>query len=150
MPGRRLWPLAAALLVAALARGQAIPLPGAPNIEGDDPVYSENGRVLTVRNAVVRSGTTTLWAKTVRADLAKGLIHAEGDVTYSGGEVRIFCESIDLDRRQDLIVASKVRFGRAPVHFTADELTIRGQDRSMRGLRAWFNEPHPDGMHLKV
>lgn len=150
MPGRRLWPLAAALLVAALARGQAVPLPGAPNIEGDDPVYSENGRVLTVRNAVVRSGTTTLWAKTVRADLAKGLIHAEGDVTYTGDEVRIFCESIDLDRRQDLIVARKVRFGRAPVHFTADELTIRGQDRSMRGLRAWFNEPHPNGMHLQV
>lgn len=150
MPGKRLWSLVAALATEIVVHGQAAPPAGAPLIEGDDPVYSENGRVLTVRNAVVRSGDTSLWARSVRADLAEGLIHAEGDVAYSSGEYRIFSESIDIDRRKDLIVARKVRFGRAPVHFTADELIIRGKDRSMRGLRAWMNEPHPDGMHLRV
>lgn len=150
MPGKRLWSHAAVLVTAVVAHGQAAAPAGAPLIEGDDPVYSENGRVLTVKNAVVRSGTTSLWAKSVRADLANGIIHAEGDVAYSSGEYRIFSQSIDIDRRKDLVVARKVRFGRAPVHFTADELTIRGEDRSMRGLRAWFNEPHPNGMHLGV
>lgn len=140
----------AALSMAAVVHGQPTPAAGSPVIEGDDPVYSENGKVLTVKNAVVRSGSTSLWAKFVRADLASGVMHAEGDVIYSGGELRIFCQSIDIDRRRDLIVARMVRFGRAPVHFTADELTLHGQDRSMRGLRAWFNEPHPDGMHLKA
>ncbi|MFM9000015.1 MAG: hypothetical protein ACKORB_00045 [Opitutia bacterium] len=150
MPRKRLRSLAALLVTAAVVHGQPVPPQGAPHIEGDEPTYSENGKVLTVRNAVVRSGTTSLWAKMVRADLANGIIHAEGDVIYSGGDLRIFSETIDIDRRKDLIVARKVRFGRAPVHFTAEELTIRGEDRSMRGLRAWFNEPHPDGMHLRV
>jgi len=47
-------------------------------------------------------------------------------------------------------VATNVRFGRAPMYFTAESLRIVKGDKTMRGLRMWNSEPERLGMHLRI
>ena len=43
-----------------------------------------------------------------------------------------------------------MRFGRAPVYFTAESLRIVKGDKQIKGVRVWNNEPSAAGMHLKI
>lgn len=156
MPGRRFWIIAASLslTVAALAvePAQAIAKLAevAPNIVADTFAPEEGGKVVVATNAHLETKDATIDAKKIRFDYRTGVIVAEGDVVYATRSLRIFGEKIEADPRNDTIVATNVRFGRAPMYFTADTLKIVKGDKTMRGLRMWNSEPERLGMHLKI
>lgn len=156
MPGRRFWIIAASLslTVAALAvePAQAVAKLAevAPNIVADSFAPEEGGKVVVATNAHLETKDATIDAKKIRFDYRTGVIVAEGDVVYATRSLRIFGEKIEADPRNDTIVATNVRFGRAPMYFTADTLKIVKGDKTMRGLRMWNSEPERLGMHLKI
>jgi LPS-assembly protein len=156
MPGRRFWIIAASLslTVAALAvePAQAIAKLAevAPNIVADSFAPEEGGKVVVATNAHLETKDASIDAKKIRFDYRTGVIVAEGDVVYATRSLRIFGEKIEADPRNDTIVATNVRFGRAPMYFTADTLKIVKGDKTMRGLRMWNSEPERLGMHLKI
>jgi hypothetical protein len=156
MPGRRFWTLAASLslTVAALAaEPAATPLarpPGLPEMEADAWSSEEGGRVIVGRNALLRSKDTTLSARLIRYDSRTGRILAEGEVVYATPALRILGAKVSVDPAADVIEATDVRFGRAPVYFTAESLRIVKGDKQIKGVRVWNNEPAAAGMHLKI
>ena len=152
MPGRCFWILAASLsLTAAMA---AEPPAGTPDrratFEYDSIVVSENGHVAVATNGRLETANAFLSAKMIRRDDRTGLILAEGDVVYTTKELRILGARIMIDTRADIIEATDVRFGRAPVYFTAESLRIVKGDKQIKGVRVWNNEPSAAGMHLKI
>ena len=152
MPGRCFWILAASLsLTAAMA---AEPPAGTPDrratFEYDSIVVSENGHVAVATNGRLETANAFLSAKMIRRDDRTGLIIAEGDVVYTTKELRILGARIMIDTRADVIEATDVRFGRAPVYFTAESLRIVKGDKQIKGVRVWNNEPSAAGMHLKI
>ena len=152
MPGRCFWILAASLsLTAAMA---AEPPAGAPDrratFEFKSIVTSENGHVAVATNGRLETANAFLSAKMIRRDDRTGLIIAEGDVVYTTKELRILGARIMIDTRADVIEATDVRFGRAPVYFTAESLRIVKGDKQIKGVRVWNNEPSAAGMHLKI
>jgi len=155
MPGRRFWIIAASLsvTVAAMAAEPArtsAPLPGQPNIEADSYASEEGGKVVVATNAQLRSNDSFLSAKRIRLDYRTGVIVAEGEVVYATPSLRILGAKVMLDPRADVIEATDVRFGRAPVYFTAESLRIVKGDKQIKGVRVWNNEPSAVGMHLKI
>ena len=155
MPGRRFW-IYAASLAASVAAMAADPVKTAvagadapPTIVGDLQ-SEEGGKVLVATNAYFESNGTRIDARKIRFDTRNGIIVAEGNVTYATKNLRIFGERIEADPRNDSIIATQVRFGRAPMYFTADTLKIVKGDRTMVGLRMWNSEPEALGMHLKI
>jgi hypothetical protein len=152
MPGRCFWILAASLsLTAAMA---AEPPAGAPDrratFEFKSIVTSENGHVTVATDGRLETANAFLSAKMIRRDDRTGLIIAEGDVVYTTKELRILGARIMIDTRADVIEATDVRFGRAPVYFTAESLRIVKGDKQIKGVRVWNNEPSAAGMHLKI
>lgn len=161
MPGRRFWILAASVgftLGGVAAEPAPAPTaaaaqkakPEVPGLEGESFRYEEGGKVLVAVNASFSSNGAFLSARTIKLDTRTGIITAEGAFTYATDGLRILGESAKLDPKNDLIVATKVRFGRNPFYFTADELRIEKGDKSMVGLRMWHSEPAASGMALKV
>ena len=96
------------------------------------------------------SKDATIDAKKIRFDYRTGTIVAEGNVVYATKNLRIIGDKIEADPRNDTIVATNVRFGRAPMYFTAETLKIVKGDKTMHGLRMWNSEPDQMGMHLKI
>ena len=155
MPGRRFWIIAASLslTVAAMAAEPArksAPLPGQPNIEADSYASEEGGKVVVATNAQLQSNDSFLSAKKIRLDYRTGVIVAEGEVVYATKSLRILGAKVIIDPRADVIEATDVRFGRAPVYFTAESLRIVKGDKQIKGVRVWNNEPSAAGMHLKI
>ncbi len=156
MPGRRFWILAASLslTVAAFAAEAAKAAPkageGQPNIEADSYASEEGGKVLVATNGHLETKDATIDARKIRLDYRTGIIVAEGNVVYANKSLRIIGDRIEADPRHDTIVATNVRFGRAPMYFTADTLKIVKGDKTMRGLRMWNSEPERLGMHLRI
>ena len=156
MPGRRFWILAASLSLTVAARAvepvQAIAKIAeiAPNIVADSFAPEEGGKIVVATNAHLETKDATIDAKKLRFDYRTGVIVAEGDVVYATRNLRIFGAKIEADPRNDTIVATDVRFGRAPLYFTADTLKIVKGDKTMLGLRMWNSEPEPLGMHLRI
>lgn len=155
MPGRRFWIIAASLslTVAAMAAEPArtsAPLPGQPNIEADSYASEEGGKVVVATNAKLESNDSFLSAKKLRLDYRTGVIVAEGEVVYATKSLRILGAKVMIDPRADVIEATDVRFGRAPVYFTAESLRIVKGDKQIKGVRVWNNEPSAAGMHLKI
>lgn len=155
MPGRRFWIIAASLslTVAAMAAEPArksAPLPGQPNIEADSYASEEGGKVVVATNAQMQSNDSFLSAKRIRLDYRTGVIVAEGEVVYATKSLRILGAKVMIDPRADVIEATDVRFGRAPVYFTAESLRIVKGDKQIKGVRVWNNEPAAAGMHLKI
>jgi LPS-assembly protein len=161
MPGRRFWILAASVgltlsgVAADSAPAPATPAsqaakPDVPGLSGQSFRYEENGKVLVAVNASFSSNGAFLAAKLIKLDTRTGLITADGDVVYATPNLRILGEQAQLDPKNDLIVATKVRFGRNPVYLTADELRIEKGDKTIKGLRMWHNEPAAAGMSLNV
>lgn len=161
MPGRRFWILAASVgltLSGVAAESAPAPVapagqaakPDVPGLSGQSFSYEENGKVLVAVNASFSSNGAFLSAKLIKLDTRTGLISAEGDVVYATTNLRILGEKAQLDPKNDLIVATKVRFGRNPVYLTADELRIEKGDKTIKGLRMWHNEPSEAGMSLNV
>jgi len=132
----------------------AEPPAGAPDrratFEYDSIVVSENGHVAVATNGRLETANAFLSAKMIRRDDRTGLILAEGDVVYTTKELRILGARIMIDTRADVIEATDVRFGRAPVYFTAESLRIVKGDKQIKGVRVWNNEPSAAGMHLKI
>ncbi len=118
--------------------------------EYDSIVVSENGHVAVATNGRLETANAFLSAKMIRRDDRTGLIIAEGDVVYTTKELRILGARIMIDTRADVIEATDVRFGRAPVYFTAESLRIVKGDKQIKGVRVWNNEPSAAGMHLKI
>ena len=118
--------------------------------EYDSIVVSENGHVAVATNGRLETANAFLSAKMIRRDDRTGLILAEGDVVYTTKELRILGARIIIDTRADVIEATDVRFGRAPVYFTAESLRIVKGDKQIKGVRVWNNEPSAAGMHLKI
>lgn len=116
----------------------------------DSIVVSENGHVAVATNGRLETANAFLSAKMIRRDDRTGLILAEGDVVYTTKELRILGARIMIDTRADVIEATDVRFGRAPVYFTAESLRIVKGDKQIKGVRVWNNEPSAAGMHLKI
>jgi LPS-assembly protein len=161
MPGRRFWILAASVgLTLSGVAADSAPAPTAPanqaakpdvpGLSGQSFSYEENGKVLVAVNASFSSNGAFLAAKLIKLDTRTGLITADGDVVYATPNLRILGEQAQLDPKNDLIVATKVRFGRNPVYLTADELRIEKGDKTIKGLRMWHNEPAAAGMSLNV
>lgn len=132
----------------------AEPLAGAPDrratFEFKSIVTSENGHVTVATDGRLETANAFLSAKMIRRDDRTGLIIAEGDVVYTTKELRILGARIMIDTRADVIEATDVRFGRAPVYFTAESLRIVKGDKQIKGVRVWNNEPSAAGMHLKI
>jgi LPS-assembly protein len=160
MPGRRFWILAASVgfalgavaaepATAAVAADQKAK-PAVPGLEGESFRYEEDGKVLVAVNASFSANGAFLSAKLIKFDTRTGRITAEGEVVYAAPGLRILGEQARLDPKNDLIVATKVRFGRNPFYLTADELRIEKGDKTMVGLRLWHSEPASTGMSLKV
>ena len=154
MPGRSFWIIAASLSlsVAAMAAEPArtsAAVPAGPVLTGDFH-SEEGGKVMVGTDAELVSGDTFLSAKKLRLDYRTGVIVAEGDVVYATPSLRIFGAKVVIDPRADIIEATDVRFGRAPVYFTAESLRIVKGDKQLKGVRVWNNEPSAAGMHLKV
>jgi hypothetical protein len=152
MPGRCFWIIAASLsLTAAMA---AEPPVGSPDRRATfvfkSIVTSENGHVTVATDGQLETANAFLSAKMIRRDDRTGLIIAEGDVVYTTKELRILGARITIDPRTDVIEATDVRFGRAPVYFTAESLRIVKGDKQIKGVRVWNNEPSAAGMHLKI
>jgi hypothetical protein len=156
MPGRRFWILAASLslTVAAWAAEPAKPAGKSgevmPNIVADSFAPEEGGKIVVATNAHLESKDATIDARKIRFDYRTGTIVAEGNVVYATKNLRIIGDKIEADPRNDTIVATNVRFGRAPMYFTAETLKIVKGDKTMRGLRMWNSEPDRLGMHLKI
>lgn len=154
MPGRSFWILAASLslsvaaMAAEPARTSAV-APAGPVLTGDFH-SEEGGKVMVGTDAELVSGDTFLSAKKLRLDYRTGVIVAEGEVVYATPSLRIFGAKVVIDPRADVIEATDVRFGRAPVYFTAESLRIVKGDKQIKGVRVWNNEPSAAGMHLKV
>jgi hypothetical protein len=154
MPGRRFWILAASLSlsVAAMAAEPArtaASAPAGPVLTGEVR-YEDGGKVAIATDAEFVSGDTFLSAKKLRFDTRTGVILAEGEVVYATKGLRILGAKVMIDPRADIIEATDVRFGRAPVYFTAESLRIVKGDRQIKGVRVWNNEPSAAGMHLKI
>ncbi len=154
MPGRSFWILAASLSlsVAAMAAEPArtsAAAPAGPVLTGDFH-SEEGGKVMVGTNAELVSGDTFLSAKKLRLDYRTGVIVAEGEVVYATKSLRILGAKVVIDPRADVIEATDVRFGRAPVYFTAESLRIVKGDKQIKGVRVWNNEPSAAGMHLKI
>jgi len=154
MPGRSFWILAASLSlsVAAMAAEPARTSaagPAGPVLTGDFH-SEEGGKVMVGTNAELVSGETFLSAKKLRLDYRTGVIVAEGEVVYATKSLRILGAKVVIDPRADVIEATDVRFGRAPVYFTAESLRIVKGDKQIKGVRVWNNEPSAAGMHLKI
>ena len=154
MPGRSFWIIAASLSlsVAAMAAEPArtsAAVPAGPVLTGDFH-SEEGGKVMVGTDAELVSGDTFLSAKKLRLDYRTGVIVAEGEVVYATPSLRIFGAKVVIDPRADIIEATDVRFGRAPVYFTAESLRIVKGDKQLKGVRVWNNEPSAAGMHLKV
>lgn len=132
----------------------AEPPAGAPDrratFEFKSIVTSENGHVTVATDGRLETANAFLSAKMIRRDDRTGLIIAEGDVVYTTKELRILGARIMIDTRADVIEATDVRFGRAPVYFTAESLRIVKGDKQIKGVRVWNNEPSAAGMHLKI
>lgn len=132
----------------------AEPPAGAPDrratFEFKSIVTSENGHVTVATDGRLETANAFLSAKMIRRDDRTGLIIAEGDVVYTTKELRILGARIMIDTRADVIEATDVRFGRAPVYFTAETLRIVKGDKQIKGVRVWNNEPSAAGMHLKI
>jgi LPS-assembly protein len=156
MPGRRFWILAASLslTIAAIAAEPAKPLAKTgdeqPNISADSFAPEDGGRVVVATNGHLATKDATIDAQKIRFDYRTGVISAEGNVVYATRNLRIIGEKIVADPRNDTIEATNVRFGRAPMYFTADSLKITKGDKTMRGLRMWNSEPERLGMHLRI
>jgi len=156
MPGRRFWILAASLSLTVAAMAADVANPAAktgeeqPNIVADSFAPEEGGKIVVATNAHLESKDATIDAHKIRFDYRTGIIIAEGNVVYATKNLRIIGEKIEADPRNDTILATNVRFGRAPVYFTAESLKIVKGDKTMRGLRMWNSEPEPLGMHLKI
>lgn len=154
MPGRRFWIIAASLSlsVAAMAAEPARTGAGAspgPMLIGDFR-SEENGDVMVGKDAQLISGASFLSARNLRLDRRTGVIVAEGEVVYATPGLRILGAKVMIDPRADVIEATDVRFGRAPVYFTAESLRIVKGDKQIRGVRVWNNEPSAAGMHLRI
>lgn len=139
----------AALAAAPAATPLARP-PGLPEMEADAWSSEEGGRVIVGRNALLRSKDTILAARLIRYDSRTGRILAEGEVVYATPALRILGAKVSVDPAADTIEAEDVRFGRAPVYFTAESLRIVKGDKQLKGVRVWNNEPSAAGMHLKI
>jgi len=154
MPGRRFWNLAASLSlsVAAMAAEPARTTAGAPAgpVLTGDFRSEEGGKVMIGTDAELVSGDTYLRANKLRLDYRTGVIVAEGEVVYATKSLRILGAKVTIDPRADIIEATDVRFGRAPVYFTAESLRIVKGDKQLKGVRVWNNEPVAAGMHLKI
>ncbi len=156
MPGRRFWILAASLslTVATFAADPAKPVGKAgadqPNISAKTFASEEGGKVLVAMDGHLETKDASIDAHTIRFDYRTGIITGEGNVVYATKNLRIIGEKIEVDPGHDTILATNVRFGRAPLYFTADSLKIVKGDKTMRGLRMWNSEPEPLGMHLKI
>jgi LPS-assembly protein len=156
MPGRRFWILAASFVLACAAVGAEPSAPAAkparilPNIDGDSFYSEEGGKVFVAVKGMVEVNGATLSADLVKIDQRTGMITAEGHFVYATNNLRILGEKATLNPKTDTIVAQKVRFGRSPTYFTAEELRMVKGDKSMTGVRMWRNEPEPDGMHLDI
>ncbi len=143
MPGRRFWILAASLslTLAALAAEPTQTVAKLaeimPNIVADSFAPEEGGKVVVATNAHLESKDASIDAKKIRFDYRTGTIVAEGNVVYATKSLRIIGDKIEVDPRNDTIVATNVRFGRAPLYFTAETLKIVKGDKTMRGLRMW-------------
>jgi LPS-assembly protein len=154
MPGRSFWILAASLslTVAAMAAEPARMAASAaagPVLTGDFR-SEEGGKVMIGTDAELVSGDTYLRANKLRLDYRTGVIVAEGEVVYATKSLRILGAKVVVDPRADIIEATDVRFGRAPVYFTAESLRIVKGDKQLKGVRVWNNEPVAAGMHLKI
>jgi hypothetical protein len=154
MPGRSFWILAASLslTVAAMAAEPARKAASAaagPVLTGDFR-SEEGGKVMIGTDAELVSGDTYLRANKLRLDYRTGVIVAEGEVVYATKSLRILGAKVVVDPRADIIEATDVRFGRAPVYFTAESLRIVKGDKQLKGVRVWNNEPVAAGMHLKI
>jgi hypothetical protein len=154
MPGRSFWILAASLslTVAAMAAEPARTAASAaagPVLTGDFR-SEEGGKVMIGTDAELVSGDTYLRANKLRLDYRTGVIVAEGEVVYATKSLRILGAKVVVDPRADIIEATDVRFGRAPVYFTAESLRIVKGDKQLKGVRVWNNEPVAAGMHLKI
>jgi len=156
MPGRRFWILAASfgLACAAVAAEPAAPSAKSarilPNIDGDSFYSEDGGKIFVAVKGMVEVNGATLSADLVKLDQRSGLITAEGHFVYATNNLRILGEKATLNPKTDTIVAHKVRFGRSPTYFTAEEFRMVKGDKSMTGVRMWRNEPEPDGMHLDI
>ena len=156
MPGRRFWIIAASLslTVAAMAAEPvrtSAPLPGRAQHRGGLPTLPKKAAKSSVAtNAKLESNDSFLSAKRIRLDYRTGVIVAEGDVVYATKSLRILGAKVTIDPRADVIEATDVRFGRAPVYFTAESLRIVKGDKQIKGVRVWNNEPSAAGMHLKI
>jgi LPS-assembly protein len=161
MPGRRFWILAASVgltLSGVAADSVPAPVPVAgqaakpdvPGLSGQSFSYEENGKVLVAINASFASNGSFLSAQLIKLDTRTGLISAEGDVVYATTNLRILGAKAVMDPKNDVVVATQVRFGRNPVYLTADELRIEKGDKTIKGLRMWHNEPAASGMSLNI
>ena len=156
MPGRRFWTLAASLSLSLSAMAadpiRALSKAGtdAPNFTADSYASEEGGKVVVAVNGHIEARDVVIDAKRIRFDYRTGVIEAEGDVVYAAKNLRIMGEKIVADTRNDVIEATNVRFGRAPLYFTAESLRIVKGDKTMRGVRMWNSEPERLGMHLKI
>ncbi|NBX35065.1 hypothetical protein EBR16_06870, partial [bacterium] len=156
MPGRRFWILAASLGLACAAVAADPAAPAAkparilPNIDGDSFYSEDGGKVFVAVKGMVEVNGATLSADLVKIDQRTGVITAEGRFVYATNNLRILGEKATLNPKTDTIVAHKVRFGRSPTYFTAEEFRMVKGDKTMTGVRMWRNEPEPDGMHLDI
>jgi LPS-assembly protein len=155
MPGRRFLILAASVgfAVARAAEPVAPAAPAAktmPSIDGASFYSEEGGKVLVAVQGLVEVNGATLSADRVKIDQRTGMITAEGHFVYATANLRILGESASLDPKTDTIVARRVRFGRSPTYFTAEELKMVRGDKTMRGVRMWRNEPETLSLSLAI
>lgn len=119
-------------------------------LEAQSYASEEGGKVIVAYQARLQSKDTLLEARTIRLDTRNGVITAEGEVVYATRDLRILGAKVVVDPKADSVEAFEIRFGRAPLYFTAESLKIVKGDRHMRGLRMWKSEPARWGMHLRV
>ncbi|MFZ9202012.1 MAG: LPS assembly protein LptD [Opitutales bacterium] len=152
MPGRRLWLLAAALVLpgAGKAEPARTVMPSAPALEGESFGSEDEGKVIVARKARFATKDAQLSADEIRMNTADGSIEARGNVIYTSDNLRIFGERALIDSRSGRIVAEKVRFGRAPTYFAADRFTMEKGDQRMEGVTVWHREPAGSGMGMKA
>lgn len=152
MPGRRLWLLAAALVLPGPGRAEPTPvtLPTAPALEGESFGSEEDGKVIVARKARFSTQDAALSADEIRMNTADGTIEALGNVIYTSENLRIFGEHARIDSRTGRIVAENVRFGRKPAYFAAERFTMEKGNQSMEGVTVWYREPAASGMSLRA
>lgn len=149
MPGRRLWLLAAALLLPGPGRGEPGPAP-LPGLEGESFGSEDGGKVIVARKARFSTKDAELSADEIRMNTADATIDARGHVIYTSENLRIFGERARVDSRTGRIVAENVRFGRAPAYFAADRFTMEKGNQAMEGVTVWYHEPAASGMSLRA